>query len=214
VNGLYSAKAWFTRRLSRAVDFAVARQISPDVFTAIGVLFAMVGAVGLWRCWPVVVLIGVVGRLAGANLDGAVARARNVARPFGFVLNEVGDRSSDFILWAGLFAFAGSRYGYTSRSAVWVLIAAIAATIPTFVSLSAVGAGAPRLNGGPFGKTERCLLFFVVSVVLAFNVNGPNTLAVASILVIVGSLTTGLVRLQRTRRVLAAQKAPDAVEST
>ena len=46
------------------------------------------------RAWPLALLFLAV-RLGGANLDGAVARARGVSRPWGFVLNEVGDPVSD-----------------------------------------------------------------------------------------------------------------------
>jgi CDP-diacylglycerol--glycerol-3-phosphate 3-phosphatidyltransferase len=53
---------------------------------------------------------------------------------------------------------------------ILVLLAALAATLPTFASLVAAAAGAPRRNGGPLGKTERCL--FVV-VATAFPVALP-----------------------------------------
>lgn len=46
-------------------------------------------------------LLALVVRLGGANLDGAVARARGVSR-WGFVLNEIGDHTSDFLAFAGL----------------------------------------------------------------------------------------------------------------
>ncbi len=68
------------------------RGISPDVFTALGVVSAGLAGVtiafGLWH----VAIVFLAGRLSGANLDGAVARARGVSRPWGFVLNGVGDR--------------------------------------------------------------------------------------------------------------------------
>jgi CDP-diacylglycerol---glycerol-3-phosphate 3-phosphatidyltransferase len=51
--GLYALKPWFTRRLTFVVNAAVARQVSPDVFTAAGV--AAAGAAGVaiaMGCWP------------------------------------------------------------------------------------------------------------------------------------------------------------------
>jgi CDP-diacylglycerol--glycerol-3-phosphate 3-phosphatidyltransferase len=98
--GLYAAKAWYTARLSVFIDLAVRRQVSPDVFTVIGIGGGLAAA-GMLACaaahphpwWAVALALAV--RLAGANLDGAVARARGVSRPWGFVLNEVGDRISD-----------------------------------------------------------------------------------------------------------------------
>ena len=101
------------------------------------------------------------GRLAGANLDGAVARARGVSRPWGFVVNELGDRAGDLLMFAGLAVLLGRLQG--GAGLVLVLVAAVVATLPTFVSLAGAGAGAPRLNGGPFGKTERCLAVVVLA---------------------------------------------------
>ena len=111
MNGLYALKPWFTRRLTPILDTAVAHHVSPDVFTAAGV--AAAGAAGVaiaFGCWPLAALFLVL-RLAGANLDGAVARARGVSRPWGFVLNEIGDRTSDMLAFAGLAVFAARLHG-------------------------------------------------------------------------------------------------------
>ena len=121
---VYSLKPWYTRRLSGVIRWAVRHNLSPDVFTAIGVAGAVLGAAGLLGqartalLRILVVLVGgLVVRLGGANLDGAVARARRVSRPFGFVLNELGDRISDFLLFLGLYlAVAGAFEPGSSRS--------------------------------------------------------------------------------------------------
>src|SRR5689334_25318680 len=102
MNGLYTIKPWYTRRLQRIVDVAVARRISPDVFTVVGVAAAGVAAVCVAQGWWIGALVALAVRLAGANLDGAVARARGVARPWGFVLNEVGDRAPALTVFGGL----------------------------------------------------------------------------------------------------------------
>ena len=150
------------------------------------------GAVAMgW--WPLAFLL-LAARLGGANLDGAVARARGVSRPFGFVLNEIGDRASDLLMMAGLVGL-GLRTDASHATVCLVLVAALAATLPTFISLSAAGAGAPRLNGGPLGKTERCLIAVVASAV-------PSWLAPIAWLLIAGSLLTAGVRLARAHRLL------------
>ena len=162
MRGLYAAKPWFTRQLSRIVTAAVAHGWSPDAFTLLGILFAAVAAAGLvLGLWPVV-LVGLIGRLAGANLDGAVARARGVSRTVGFVLNEIGDRVSD-LLPLGALAYLAFRMSSPLALALG-LIAVVAASWPTFVSLAVAGAGGTRINGGPFGKTERTLVVFAASV--------------------------------------------------
>jgi len=208
--GLYALKPWYTRRLGSALRAAVRRGTSPDIFTALGVLSAAGAAVVIALGWWPLALVLLAGRLAGANLDGAVARARGVSRPWGFALNEIGDRGSDLLMFAGLAVLAVREPADTLvtgslSSLVWVLIAATAATLPTFASLAGTAAGTsaatpgrtvPRLNGGPFGKTERCA---VVVVATAF----PGWIPAIAALVIAGSLLTAAVRFARVRRVLA-----------
>ena len=126
-------------------------------------------------------------RLAGANLDGAVARARGVSRPWGFVVNEIGDRTSDLLTFAGLAVWAARRGGpglhWLSWPVLQVLVAALAATLPTFASLAAAAAGATPRNGGPLGKTERCLFVLMAT---AF----PVIMPVLSTQLVNGSLIT------------------------
>ncbi len=196
---LYALKPWYTRRLRRLVDGAVARGTSPDVFTVVGVVGAAVAAVALALGWWHLALLMLAVRLAGANLDGAVARARGVQRRWGFVLNELGDRASDLLVFAGLAVLAARTAGATLVGLdplTWVLVAAVAATLPTFVSLAGAGAGATRLNGGPLGKTERCALAVVGA---AF----PAVLAPVAVVVVVGSVLTAGVRARRVHRELA-----------
>ncbi len=208
--GLYALKPWYTRRLGSALRAAVRRGTSPDIFTALGVLSAAGAAVVIALGWWPLALVLLAGRLAGANLDGAVARARGVSRPWGFALNEIGDRGSDLLMFAGLAVLAVREPADTLvtgslSSLVWVLIAATAATLPTFASLAGTAAGTsaatpgrtvPRLNGGPFGKTERCAVVVVATAL-------PGWIPAIAALVIAGSLLTAAVRFARVRRVLA-----------
>lgn len=194
MEGLYALKPWYTRRLTRFVDAAVARGLSPDAFTAVGILGGALAGVALALGWWWLALPLLALRLAGANLDGAVARARGVSRPWGFVLNEIGDRLSDLLMWAGLAWWAAQ---HSTTALVWVLVATVAATLPTFASLSAAGAGASRRNGGPLGKTERCLLVVIGCAV-------PGWLVWVSALVVAGSVLTAALRLRGAHRELVA----------
>jgi CDP-diacylglycerol--glycerol-3-phosphate 3-phosphatidyltransferase len=193
MQGLYALKPWYTRRLDRFVRSAVDQGRSPDLFTLVGIIGGAAAglalAIGWW--WAAIPLLAV--RLAGANLDGAVARARGASRPWGFVLNEIGDRSSDLLMFAGLAWWAAQN---STAHLAWVLVATVVATLPTFASLSAAGAGATRRNGGPLGKTERCAL-----VVLGCAV--PSWLPWVCGVIIVGSLLTAGLRLRGTHRELA-----------
>jgi CDP-diacylglycerol--glycerol-3-phosphate 3-phosphatidyltransferase len=201
--GLYALKPWYTRRLTPILNAAVAHNVSPDVFTAAGVVAA--GAAGVtialgW--WPLTALFLAL-RLAGANLDGAVARARGVSRPWGFVLNEIGDRASDLLTFAGLAVFAARLHGpgfqWLSWTVLQVLAAALAATLPTFASLAAAAAGATRRNGGPLGKTERCLFTVLATAI-------PFIMPVLLMQMINGSILTTVLRLRAARRELAEKR--------
>src|SRR6187551_3646091 len=134
MRGLYALKPWYTQQLDGIVRWAVRRSVSPDVFTWLGVLSAAVAGVAIAAGWWPLVLVLLAGRLAGANLDGAVARARGVSRPWGFVVNELGDRAGDLLMFAGLAVLIGRLQG--GAGLVLVLVAAVVATLPTFVSLS------------------------------------------------------------------------------
>jgi CDP-diacylglycerol---glycerol-3-phosphate 3-phosphatidyltransferase len=196
MNGLYAVKPWYTRRLRRVLDAAVAHRVSPDVFTALGVTAAFLAAVCIAHGWWLGALFALAARLAGANLDGAVARARGVSRPWGFVLNELGDRASDLVVFAGLGWLAAGVAGWASAEVALVAAAASVATLPTFVALAAAGAGATRRNGGPVGKTERCALAVVATA-------WPGTLPAVCVIVVAGSLLTAGLRLAAAHRELA-----------
>lgn len=203
MNGLYALKPWYTRRLHRVVTVAQRRGVSPDTFTAAGVAAAALAGVLVALGWWLPALLALALRLAGANLNGAVARARGVSRPWGFVLNELGVRSSDLLVFAGLAVLA-ARTGasWTTPAVVVVLVAAVAATLPTFASLAAAGAGATRRNGGPFGKTERCA---AVVVATAF----PAFLGAVALVMILGSLLTAGTRLHAAHgELFASATAP------
>lgn len=194
MDGLYALKPWYARRLAAVVDVAVERRISPDLFTLAGVAAAAVAGVAVAAGnWPLAAL-ALAARLAGANLDGAVARARGVARSWGFVVNEVGDRLSDLLAFTGLAVLAVRTQEHPAALPA-VLLAALAATLPTFASLAAAGAGARRRNGGPLGKTERCVLLALAAAV-------PGWLLVLSAVLIAGSVVTAAARLVAARREL------------
>lgn len=199
MDGLYALKPWYTRRLRVVTDRAAIQGTSPDVFTVVGILGALAAAISIAAGWWALAALWLAVRLAGANLDGAVARARNVCRPWGFTLNEIGDRTSDLLMFAGLAVWAAHQGGHglnwLSWPVIWVLVAALAATLPTFASLAAAGAGARRRNGGPFGKTERCLAAIVAAA-------APAAIPWVCAMIVVGSLLTAGLRLAGAHREL------------
>ncbi|MFF1562259.1 phosphatidate cytidylyltransferase [Streptomyces sp. NPDC058293] len=202
MNGLYALKPWYADRLSGLRRTLAARQVSPDTLTAAGVVCAAGAAAALaWLPAPLSALpVGVLlaGRLAFANLDGALARDTGRTTRRGALLNELGDRAADLLVIAGFLPLAP----------LWlVAAAAFAATLPSWVSLAGAAAGAPRRNGGPVGKTERCLL----AVVAAASGWAVPVLAVVA----AGSAVTAVVRAVWVWRALGQPEtavAPVAIE--
>jgi CDP-diacylglycerol--glycerol-3-phosphate 3-phosphatidyltransferase len=188
--GLYGLKPWFAARLARVRRGLVAYRVSPTAISVAGVGFgAGAGAVlGLvrpgWLCGLAVAAL-LVTRLACANLDGGVARESGRSTPFGAVANELGDRAAELAALAGCLAFA---------PAALVAATALAATLPSWVSLAGAAAGEPRIQGGPIGKTERCLLL----VALAATGAWPLLLSAMAL----GSAVTAVTRILRLRAAL------------
>ena len=193
MRGLYALKSWFSGLLKPLVFFAVQRKLSPNVFTVIGVLGGVLAGFGVASVNTWLVLIGVIVRLAGANLDGALARAMGRESRSGFWINEAGDRLADWAIFAGLLLMPP-----TVPFDVWVTVM-VAVALPTVVSLWGVRRGAARINGGPFGKTERCA--FAVLLVALMQFGQVDVLVVSYMLQVLiwASLVTALLRWQRIR---------------
>jgi CDP-diacylglycerol--glycerol-3-phosphate 3-phosphatidyltransferase len=184
MNGLYALKPWYADRLGPLRRVLVAHRVPPGALTWAGVGFggAAGAAAALLRPGPYAALVtGVLlaARLGCANLDGGVARAGGRETRFGAVCNEMGDRLAELAALAGIAAVAPSGV---------VAAAALAATLPSWVALAGAAAGAPRRQGGPVGKTERCALIVIAA----------GTGAVVPVLAVLaaGSLLTAALRLR------------------
>ncbi|ASW54367.1 CDP-alcohol phosphatidyltransferase family protein [Plantactinospora sp. KBS50] len=192
MNGLYALKPWYTARLDPLLRHLVARRVPPVALTVAGVGAAVAAGAALALLRPGLPAALLVGgllaiRLGCANLDGAVARRANLSTRRGAVANELGDRLADLAALAGAAALAPP---------VLVLAAALAACAPSWVALAGAAAGAPRIQGGPVGKTERCALLVAVAA------TGWATPLVA--VLGAGSAITAGLRLIRVRALLGS----------
>ncbi len=191
-NGLYALKPWYADVLTRPRRALVRRRVSPHAVTLAGVGCGALAGVTLATVASPLLAAPLVGvllalRLAAANLDGAVARESGASTRWGAVVNELGDRAAELAALAGCFALAPA----------WVVLAAMAAaSAPSWVALGGAAAGAPRINGGPVGKTERCAL-------LAVAVLAPVAVLAA---VAAGSLVTAALRLRALHVELRASR--------
>jgi CDP-diacylglycerol--glycerol-3-phosphate 3-phosphatidyltransferase len=190
--GLYALKPWYADRLAGTRRWLAAHDVSPNALTAAGIGFGALGGIVLATVrHPLAAALLVAAllalRLAAANLDGALARETGTSTRWGVVVNELGDRAAELAVLAGCFALAPPAL---------VLLAMLAASAPSWVALAGSAAGAERINGGPVGKTERCLLLVVLAAL-------PAHAGVLLVVLAAGSALTGAVRLRALHRVFA-----------
>jgi len=194
-SGLYTLKPWYAERLAATRRVLAARGVAPSTVTAAGICFGALAGLALATVRnPLVAAVLVAAllalRLAAANLDGALARETGTTTRWGAVVNELGDRGAELAALAGCFALAPP----------WlVLLGMVAASGPSWVALAGAAAGASRINGGPVGKTERCLLLVVLAAAPAYA--GMVLVALGA-----GSALTAVVRLRALHRVLTAEE--------
>jgi CDP-diacylglycerol--glycerol-3-phosphate 3-phosphatidyltransferase len=157
--GLYALKPWYTGALTGLRDGAARRGVSPNAVTAAGVVLGALAGTTLATCRPGARRAAGRGpaggpRLAAAQPGRCPGPRHGRSTRWGAVCNEVGDRAAELAVLAGCFALAPA----------WLVLAAMAAaSAPSWVALAGAAAGADRINGGPVGKTERCLLLVVVA---------------------------------------------------
>jgi alpha-beta hydrolase superfamily lysophospholipase/phosphatidylglycerophosphate synthase/SAM-dependent methyltransferase len=201
----------FRRTANGAVRFCVRAGIHPDVVSYLSMVFAAgAGACFLLaRRYPWLLLIAPLlcyGRLWMNMLDGMVALASGKASRRGEILNELPDRISDVIIFAGV-AHSGMAH---LTLAYW---AAIAALMTAYVGTLGQAVASRREFGGVMAKPIRMVVLHIgawLSLALILSGRaarlGPlSILDYACLIVIVGCVQTIAVRLLRTFRLLEEQ---------
>jgi CDP-diacylglycerol--glycerol-3-phosphate 3-phosphatidyltransferase len=190
MDGLYALKPWYAARLRRPLALLVRHNVAPTAVSWAGVAAAALAGGALAGRAPgagtgLVVLILLAARLACANLDGNLARAGGRDTRVGSLQNELTDRLADLAVLAGLLPRAGAG---------WALAAMFASTLPSWVALAGRAAGGPRMQGGPVGKTERCMLVALIALTGDVSILVPALVA--------GGVVTATFRTIRLQRVL------------
>ncbi|MDQ3913880.1 MAG: CDP-alcohol phosphatidyltransferase family protein [Actinomycetota bacterium] len=197
MSGLYSVKSWFLRRLRRIEDALVERRVSPDSLTIAGVCVsvaagAALAAGGVYSeplLWLLVPLLGLV-RLALNALDGAVARRNGGGRPFGEVMNEMGDRVADVAMIAPLSLVVGPALAFSA------LTCALLASAAGCAGRAVTG---HRSAGGPMGKADRVAVVAFAAAAGAVT-SSQLPFEVAAWVVAAGSVVTMAGRVVRLSR--------------
>jgi CDP-diacylglycerol---glycerol-3-phosphate 3-phosphatidyltransferase len=103
-------------------------------------------------------------RMALNAIDGMLAREHNMKTPLGAILNELGDVCSD----AALYLPFGLISGIDGRVVVGVVFLAMLTEIAGIVGM---GLGAGRKYDGPMGKSDRAVVFSLLSILLAVGIS-------------------------------------------
>jgi CDP-diacylglycerol---glycerol-3-phosphate 3-phosphatidyltransferase len=193
--GVYVVKPAFQRSLGGAEDWLVARRVHPDVLTGAALALSLLGGALLWTgaTWPALLLLVpliALGRTALNALDGLVARRTGLARPWGEVLNEAGDRLADVALLGGL-ALAPTTNGRLGAAAL------VAVLLASYLGVLSKAAGGPRQYGGIMGKADR-MLYLALAALVAGLAGQPEWLNAYLMVALVGALVTGVQRARGT----------------
>ena len=185
--GIYTIKPRFQRALGGVERVLVARRVHPDYLTLGALGLALVGGLALWAsaAAPGLLLLLpplVLGRTALNALDGLVARATGLARPWGEVLNEFCDRLADVALLGGVALAPGASAPLGAAVLVVRLLASSRGT-------AAKAAGGRRQYGGIMAKADR-MLALGLAAGLAFCLPGVPVFGVFQIVVLAGLLVT------------------------
>lgn len=184
-----------------AVRFCVRRHIHPDVISYLSIVASALAAVLFWHSSsaPALLLVAPVfcyARLWLNMLDGMVAIASGQATPRGEILNDLPDRVSDVLIFAGV---AHSGLG-TPLLGYW---AAIFALLTAYVGTLGQAVGVQREFSGVMAKPWRMVILHIGAwSALAFGRAAIIDWACA--VIIAGCIQTIAVRL---RRILSALRA-------
>ena len=198
----------FRRTADAATRWSVRRGIHPDVISYLSILAALIAAICFWKSREFAWLL-IIGplfcflRLWFNMLDGMVAVAAGKASARGEILNDLPDRISDVIIFAGV-AHSGWMNPFV---AYW---AAIFAVLTAYVGLFGQALGGKREFGGIMSKPWRMVAvslgawatFIGRTYGDAIVFGGLTILDWTCLLVICGCVQTMIVRLRSITRSL------------
>ena len=198
----------FRRTAEGAVRLCIRRGVHPDVISYLSIVASLCAAVCFWQAKSLseLLFIGPVFcylRLWCNMLDGMVALASGKASKRGEILNDLPDRISDVLIFAGV-AHSGLN---SVSSGYW---AAIFALMTAYVGTMGQAVGARREFGGIMSKPWRMVALHIgawISYLLmrqghGIRHGGLTVLDWTCIVIIVGCVQTTGLRLTRIMRSL------------
>jgi phosphatidylglycerophosphate synthase len=208
------------RHMARGItDFCVRRGMHPDAISYASIAASLLAAVCFWKAgrWPVLLLIApgfCYLRLFMNMLDGMVAMASKKASPRGEILNDLPDRASDILIFAGV-AHSGLA---TPALGYWTIILAL---MTAYVGTLGQAVGARREFGGVMSKPWRMVTLHLGAWITLYGIwfhaggfyaGSLSILDWTCLLIIVGCAETIWVRLAKIMRTLRLKSQPSAEE--
>lgn len=169
---LYQIKPKFQNVLRPCSNWLAKRAVSANQITVIAVLLSLF--TGILLCvyptesWAVLLVpIALLLRMILNALDGMLAREHQMQTALGTYLNELGDVFSDAFLYLPFCLLAGISPELITTIVVLAIIAEMTGVI-------ALQIGQKRRYDGPMGKSDRALVFGLISILLGFNLISPQ----------------------------------------
>jgi phosphatidylglycerophosphate synthase len=194
------------------VRFAVAHRIHADTISYLSIAASAAAGVCFWRAADAPWLLLAAPLLCYVRLwlnmlDGMVALAARQASPRGEILNDLPDRVSDVLIFAGV-AHSGLASPF---SGYW---AAIFALLTAYVGTLGQAVGVQREFSGPMSKPWRMVLLHAGSwcaaaaALIGAPATGPLTLLdYTCVLIALGCVQTIAIRLTRILDALGSASA-------
>jgi phosphatidylglycerophosphate synthase len=199
----------FRRTADGATHWCIRRGIHPDTISYFSMVAAALAALCFWRAGEHSWLLFIAPafcylRLWCNMLDGMVALASGQASWRGEILNDLPDRVSDVIIFAGV-AHSGLMHGVVGY---W---AAIFALLTAYVGTFGQAVGVQREFSGIMSKPWRMVALHIGAWITfaapAMRPSGLTILDWTCVVVIIGCMQTVAVRLQRIMTALRAKSA-------
>lgn len=204
----------FRKTAHWAVQVCLRCHVHPDTISCFSIVAAALAGICFWQAGthPWLLLLGpgfCYLRLWCNMLDGMVALASGKASWRGEILNDLPDRISDVLIFAGV-AHSGLAH---LASGYW---AAIMALLTAYVGMFGQAVGVQREFSGVMSKPWRMVTLHLgawITLGLIWRLDGSirfaglTTLDWTCLIVVLGCLQTVTVRLQRIMRALAQKHA-------
>lgn len=185
--GLYFTKYAIRRLLDRIPGVS---RLQPNAVSISSLVPSALAAVSLWQGWWVLVIVGILGRMALTVLDGHVAEAYGKKTRIGPYVNRVPQEFGDVMLLLALFAWA---------EPAWVCLALAGSWLVNVLGVLPVVAGGSPQAVGPGGQADRLAVMLVASAVAVVT---PVPWTWVCVLLVALTSVTMALRMWRTAREL------------